>query len=136
MGRCEMTQPYDYDDYLYDYDEYLNDCTTKFSVGGFVIRWAGDNLTLYDVRRGWTAGYRDAVHRAVFRRRGEALDAIQARALDLFVTRGSLSRADLYKGVISLAGSRSLSGSPAKTVHESLKKIVLGGYRLIDCQSS
>src|SRR4051812_18136268 len=98
MGRCEMNQPY---------DGYLDDHATKFHVGGFVISWAGDDLTLDDVKRGWTAGYRDTVHGAVLRKRGEALDAIQTRALDLLVTRGPLSRADLYKGVISLAGSRS-----------------------------
>ena len=126
MGRCEMIQPY---------DGYLNDRTTAFSIGGFVTQWAGDNVTLDELARGWTAGYRDAVHRAVFRKRGEALDAIQARALDLLVTRGTLSRADLYKGVISLAGSRSLSGSPAKTVHESLEKIVLGAYSLIEVRT-
>jgi len=118
------------------YDGYLDDRTTKFFIhpGGFVTRWCGENLTPDDVAQGWSTGYRDAVHRAVLHNRGQALDAIQARALDLVVSRGPLSRADLYRALLPLAGQHSLSGSPAKTVHESLEKIVLGPYQLIGVQ--
>jgi len=118
------------------YDGYLSDRSTTFSIhpGGFVTRRCGENLSPEDVTRGWTTGYRDAVHRAVLRERGEPLDPIQTRALDLVVTKGPLSRAELYNGVIALARQHSPSGSPAKTVHESLEKIVLGPYQLIGVQ--